>query len=92
MTDHVQATSTSRQGAHIRTSRLIHFLNRMGALTTGLILCFWLFTVLRSIPVPAVDYGMFVTVAERLKAGDRLYVDVYENKDPFFHYTLGATP
>lgn len=88
MTDHVQATSTSRQGANIRTSRLIHFLNRMGALTTGLVLCFWFFTALRTIPVPAVDYGMFVTVAERLKAGDRLYVDVYENKDPFFHYTL----
>jgi hypothetical protein len=31
---------------------------------------------------------MFISVAERLRAGDRLYVDVYENKDPLFHYTL----
>jgi len=69
-------------------SRVRHLLARLGALTTGLVVCFWFIIALRAIPVPAGDYGMFVTVAERLKAGDRLYVDVYENKDPFFHYAL----
>lgn len=63
-------------------------LDRMGALTTGLVVSFWFVTIIRAIPVPKDDYGMFVTVAERLKAGDRLYVDVFENKDPFFHYVL----
>jgi hypothetical protein len=73
--------------ANLWTSTL-HLLNRLGALTTSLVVCFWVVLAIRAIPVPAVDYGMFVTVAERLIAGDRLYADVYENKDPFFHYSL----
>ena len=31
---------------------------------------------------------MFVSVAERLIAGDRLYAEVFENKDPLAHYAL----
>ncbi len=34
------------------------------------------------------DHGTYVSVAERLLAGDRLYVDVWDNKDPFFYYVL----
>jgi hypothetical protein len=34
------------------------------------------------------DYQVFVSVAERLRAGDRLYADVWDNKDPLFFYTL----
>jgi hypothetical protein len=33
-----------------------------------------------------VDLGTFVTVAARLLKGDRLYADVFDNKDPFFYY------
>lgn len=70
--------------------------NRLGAFTTGLIVATWVLLIFRMNPAPLGDYGMFVTVAERLRAGDRLYADVYENKDPFLHYTLAlsrsATP
>lgn len=82
------STGTGLLQAPPSGSRVMAPLNRLGALTTGIVVCFWFFTAFRAVPVPVGDYGMFVTVAERLKAGDRLYVDVYENKDPFFHYML----
>jgi hypothetical protein len=34
------------------------------------------------------DHGTFVSVAERLLAGDRLYVDVWDNKDPVFYWVM----
>lgn len=34
------------------------------------------------------DRGIFVSVAERLLAGDTLYLDVWDNKDPLFYYTI----
>ena len=34
------------------------------------------------------DRGIFVSIAERLLAGDKLYVDVWENKDPIFYYMI----
>jgi hypothetical protein len=34
------------------------------------------------------DNGIFESVAERLLLGDRLYSDVYDNKDPLFYYLL----
>lgn len=37
------------------------------------------------------DYGVFVSVAERLLAGDRLYADVWDNKDPVFYYVLALS-
>jgi hypothetical protein len=38
------------------------------------------------VPVTHGDRGIFVSVAQRLLAGDRLYVDVYDNKEPLFFY------
>ena len=32
------------------------------------------------------DAGVFASVAERLIAGDTLYSEVWDNKDPFFYY------
>jgi hypothetical protein len=49
----------------------------------------WLFTLTRIIPTQIGDRGIFVSVAERIAAGDRLYVDVWDNKDPLFYLTLG---
>jgi hypothetical protein len=37
------------------------------------------------------DYGGFISISERLLAGDRLYADVYENKDPLFHYLFASS-
>src|SRR5262249_25051251 len=34
------------------------------------------------------DRGVFVSVAERLLAGDKLYKTVFDNKDPFFYYLI----
>jgi len=39
-------------------------------------------------PQPNGDYGFFTGVAERLIAGDRLYVDIWDNKDPFVFYSI----
>lgn len=52
--------------------------------------CVWLVTLPRMIPSAwsGGDHGTFVSVAERLAAGDRLYVDVWDNKDPLFYYLL----
>jgi len=36
------------------------------------------------------DRGVFVSTAERMVAGDRLYVDVWDNKDPVFYYLMAA--
>jgi hypothetical protein len=63
-------------------------LQQLGPPLTLLIFTVWLLIVFRAMPVPTADFGMFVTVADRLRAGDRLYVDVFENKDPLAHYAL----
>lgn len=58
--------------------------------TVVLVVIAWLWVVVRAIPTQIGDRGIFVSVAERLASGDRLYVDVWDNKDPFFYLTLGA--
>ncbi|MGF9650264.1 hypothetical protein AAIH32_20085 [Pseudarthrobacter oxydans] len=45
----------------------------------------------RIIPDLGYDRGIFVSVAERLIAGDVLYVDVWDNKDPLFFFGLAIT-
>ncbi|MGA9761071.1 MAG: hypothetical protein WBQ14_01430 [Gaiellaceae bacterium] len=51
---------------------------------TGLVL-------LRGAPTTSADAGVFLSVAGRLLRGDRLYVDVYDNKGPLFYYSyVGA--
>jgi len=42
----------------------------------------------RSIDGAVGDYGFFVGVADRLRAGDALYEQVWDNKDPLYFYTL----
>ena len=48
----------------------------------------WLVTLPRLVPSTFGDHGTYISVAERLLAGDRLYVDVWDNKDPFFFVAL----
>ena len=57
--------------------------------SAALALVTWVAVGARLIPGVGLDRGIFVSVAERLRAGDRLYADVWDNKDPFF-YLLGA--
>ena len=46
--------------------------------------------LLRGEPWIGGDPGVFLTVAARLLAGDRLYADVFDNKDPLFFYMCAA--
>lgn len=46
--------------------------------------------LLRGRPTLDVDGGIFVSVAARLLDGDRLYTQVWDNKDPLFFYTDAA--
>ncbi len=47
-------------------------------------------TLLRGRPTLGVDAGVFLSVAARLLHGDRLYTQVWDNKDPLFFYTDAA--
>ena len=40
----------------------------------------------RGYPTTVSDAGIFLSVAGRLLAGDRLYRDAFDNKDPLFYY------
>lgn len=59
---------------------------RIGA--TGFIALAWLVAASRAVPYRDGDRGVFASVAERLVSGDRLYVDVWDNKEPLFYLTL----
>ena len=50
----------------------------------------WILVLARAIPERNGDRGVFVSMAERLAAGDTLYVDVWDNKEPLFFLTLAA--
>jgi hypothetical protein len=56
----------------------------------GMILLTWIYTFTRAIPLRDGDRGVFVSMAERIAAGDTLYVDVWDNKEPLFFLTLAA--
>ncbi|HET9628685.1 MAG TPA: hypothetical protein VFP14_04295, partial [Novosphingobium sp.] len=51
---------------------------------------FLLFFTTRLVPEPVSDRSIYQSVAERMLAGDRLYVDVIDNKDPLFYYAVAA--
>jgi len=61
-------------------------------LTVALIALTWIFVVLLTVPRAisrgVADYGFFTGMAERLRAGDTLYIEVWDNKDPLVFYTL----
>lgn len=46
--------------------------------------------LLRGDPFVASDQGVFLSVAARLLEGDRLYSEVFDNKDPLFFYTYAV--
>lgn len=55
-------------------------------LSISVLIVVWTYVAFRSYPKTNSDRGIFVSVAERLLSGDRLYVDVYDNKEPIFYY------
>lgn len=50
----------------------------------------WVVLIPRMVPRVWSDRGIFVSVAERLLAGDILYRDVWDNKDPLFYLSIAA--
>src|SRR3984957_13255021 len=50
----------------------------------------WIALVVRILPDRDADRGIFVSTAERLLAGDRLYSGVFDNKEPLFYYFIAA--
>lgn len=54
------------------------------AIALAWVLCF----LTRLVPTSNSDPGLFQSVGERLLLGDRLYVDVYDNKGPLFYYLI----
>ena len=48
----------------------------------------WVFIFGHLVPSLKWDHGIYASVAERLVAGDQLYSQVWDNKDPLFYWTL----
>ena len=61
---------------------------RVGVWPWVVVALVWLALVPRALPDPSSDRGIFMSVAARLAGGDRLYSDVWDNKDPLFYYSL----
>ena len=61
-------------------------------MTAVLIALTWVFVLVHTIPRAissgVADYGFFTGVAERLRVGDVLYIEVWDNKDPLVFYSL----
>jgi len=66
-------------------SRRLRVVGVAGLLTVGVALA-----ALRVHPQVWGDEGVWLSVAARLLDGDRLYADVFDNKDPFFFYSYAA--
>ena len=58
----------------------------------ALIACTWavvvLLTIPRAISRGVADYGFLTGIAERLRVGDVLYTQVWDNKDPLVYFSL----
>ncbi len=65
-------------------------LKQIGILPLALGVLTWVVLAPRLVPSLSWDRGIFVSVGERLIAGDALYSQVWDNKDPFFFYFVAA--
>lgn len=63
----------------------------LGTWATVAIVLIWITLLPRVIPYLGDDRGIFVSVAERILAGDILYNDVWDNKDPLFFFGIAIT-
>src|SRR5262245_1543310 len=60
----------------------------LDGVTISFISITWLIIFPALVPEHLADRDIFVFVGDRLLAGDRLYADVYDNKDPLFFYLV----
>ena len=68
---------------YVRQARADQFLFPVVVLT-------WIGLSIRILPDRDADRGIFVSTAEWLLAGDRLYSGVFDNKEPLFYYFIAA--
>ncbi len=68
----------------IRSSRQQSFIIKVLIVAAIFVVCF----TSRLVPVPKSDRAIFTSIAEYLLLGNRLYVDIYDNKDPLFFYAV----
>src|SRR5262245_36580876 len=61
---------------------------QLHASTIVFILLTWAFVLPLAVPSHVSDRSIYAFVGDRLLAGDRLYFDVYDNKDPLFYYII----
>ena len=48
----------------------------------------WILRIPQTIPTLSLDRGVYVSSAERLLAGDKLYAEIFEAKDPIFIWQI----
>ena len=63
---------------------------RLDAVLVFAIVATWIVIFPRLVPDHSGDREIFVSVAERLLAGDTLYSGVWDNKDPLFYFLVAA--
>jgi hypothetical protein len=51
-------------------------------------LLLWIMRIPQTIPTLGLDRGVYVSSAERLLAGDKLYAEIFEAKDPIFIWQI----
>jgi len=78
------ALKTRVKWAGSRVSR--KSLSRLDRALSAAVLAAWTVLIPGLVPDRISDRGIFVSVAGRLLAGDTLYREVYDNKDPLFYY------
>lgn len=71
-----------------KATRTRAYLASLGVWVPVSVLIVWLALLPTFIPHLRFDRGIFVSVAERILAGDVLYRDVWDNKDPLFYYSI----
>lgn len=78
--------SAAEAGPRERESASV--VRQIGPGGVGLIALVWLYLLARTAPHAGSDHGVWISVTERLLAGDALYAGVVENKDPLFFVPL----
>lgn len=64
--------------------------NDFGALKLVAATALWILLFPSLVPSVDTDYGIFASVADRLLAGDILYKQVFDNKEPFVYYFVAV--
>lgn len=82
----VEQDNSGLPGAGMSFLKAWSWRNRFDPVLAVAVVATWIAIVPRVVPDRTSDRGIFVSVAERLLAGDALYSGVYDNKEPLFYY------